>query len=199
MGFELKTSEARVLGEVDYCSGRVIVGHGEPRWVRAWPKPFAADSWTARPVSGAKAQAAKAYTMAVSAWVQYRGVPVYQDWGEWLLSHTPPGKFDPWYDRGLSLRLAPLLAELAKEDLQEAPRSSPPDGGDGDHLWPLWGAGLAIDGALRADFADATGVGMGAQLRAESVFRQTKGPWPDHPLRGSQWDWAVKLGPTVSL
>lgn len=196
-GFELKISEARTLGEIDYCSGRVIVGEGDPRWVRAWPKPFTTDPWTARPVQGAKARTAKAYTMAVSAWVQYRGVPVYQAWGEWLMSHVPPGKFDPWYDRDLTVRLAPLLSQLAQEDHRGEGADGPPspNAPGAEMLWGRDGEGreLGITPSLRADFADATGVGMGDQLGLEAELASSKGPWPDHPLVGTQWKWAFEL------
>lgn len=206
-GFELKISSARTLGGIDYCSGRVIVGsHGkEPMWVRAWPKPMATDPWTAQPVFGQKAMRAKAYTMAVSAWVQYEGLPVYQAWAQWLLSHCSPAKFDPWYDRDQVLRLAPLLARLG-EDEQKAgvpglgetrvPRFDPRLwlGQGGRKCAPVRPDGtLEISPMLRADFADATGVGMGQQLQLEAWFAANRGCSPSDPVKGSQWAWASKL------
>lgn len=175
LGFELKVAVARCLEEVDYCSGRAVRGGpGEvARWARAWPRPFATDPWTPKAVQGKRAPREKAYSMALGAWVQYRGVPVYQAWGEWLLSHIPPSKYDAWYERDVSLRLAPVVREWS-------------EGLD----WQ----GVPFSPALRASFAAATGVGATAQDQAERWFRCHLGPYPSTPPRGTDWSWACSTG-----
>lgn len=162
MGFELKVSVARALEDVDYCSGRVVMGsEGVARWVRAWPKPLVTDPWTARPVDGESARSSKAYSMAVSAWVQYQGVPVYQAWGEWLVSWATPRRFDAWYERDVVLRLAGVAREV-----MESGR------GGQKEMCP----------SLRASFSEATGVGKSEQERMETWLHANRGPFPPHPV-----------------
>lgn len=113
MGFELKQKLVYCIEDIDYCSGGVLpVGRSDALAVREWPKPLELDSYTARRVDPSSA-GEKAYSQAVGYWHLYQGLPVYQAWSEYLLSHVEPVQYDAWYDREFHLRMASTLREDA--------------------------------------------------------------------------------------
>lgn len=153
LGFELKIGVARHLEEIDFCSTGVVEHEGGFMSVRDWPRPFITDCWTPKPVAPTSVPA-KAYTTAVGFWHLYKGIPVYQAWAEYLLSHCAPAELDPWYQRDWWGRVL-----LAAKD--EPPKT--------------------ISAMLRASFALRTGVEPSAQLRLEERLRRERGPWPITP------------------
>lgn len=152
MGFELKVKPAYCLAQIDYCSGGVIETRTGYKHVREWPKPLDTDSWSPRFVTGEGA-VDKAYTTAYCYAQLYRGLPVYQTWARYMLSHTPRGLLDPKFNRE--------LWEQAHLVLQRE---------GGSKTFP------EIDMTARSSFAEWSGVLPSEQLELEQWLESSFGP-----------------------
>lgn len=163
LGFKLKCSRAETLDQVEYCSGRVLEhGGGVYSHLREWPKPLVTDMWTTKMLGSEADLGAHRLAMAMSAFVMYRGQPVYGAWAQYLLSHAPRVRLrkdllDKWQvDR--------LLLEATEGGLLPA----------------------EVKVEARACFQALTGVGPTEQHQLESLLLSQRGPWPaaaDHRIR----------------
>lgn len=156
MGFELKQKLVFCIEHIDYCSGGILpVGRVDALAVREWPKPLELDAYTARCVAESAAPA-KAYSQAVGYWYLYRGLPVYQAWAEFLLSHCAPVEYDVWFDREFHLR----AADTARED---TPAVVTPEARDAFGVW--------------------SGIPPSDQICLEHRLKSSRGSWPVQPTR----------------
>lgn len=165
LGFELEVEAvAYSLEEIRFCSAAVLgaAGGGSTRMCRDWHKPIVTDPWTTAVVPTEELARARALGMALCFGVLYQGIPIYEEWAHYLLSHVPrlraKGGFgwceltphfdrrDAWYERAIQVGRA------------ASPRRITPE--------------------VRAAFAVATSIPPSEQSSVEARLAAQRGPWP---------------------
>lgn len=177
VGFNMKSSVAYVIEDLDYCSCRLIeIATGKWTSIRAWPKPLFSDRYTVRQVTSLKAIGEKARTMAVCFMLTYKNQPIYLAWAKYLLSWAPPSRLDPWYDRHYWVEtVLKVKDELASEKVVDL---------------------YSISDVARASLALAFGIMPCEQLMIEERLCGQRGPHPSEILEG---EWSVLRKAALSL
>lgn len=177
LGLKMVATQAHCLEQLEYCSSRVLeIDPGVYTSVRTIPKAFSSDLWSVSPVIGRGIDLV-ARSQAVSAALSYAGIPVYQSFGQWMLSHTASQR-EALTTKDERRRRERVLEHVADQlGAHECLTGSLPT-----RIADLR-AGLSppVSTTARASFALMTGLLPSHQLQIEADFDSRRGRGPlDH-------------------